>query len=178
MTPDPSADRPEEILAAVRAAAAGERPLDVDEPEVKLVVFRLAESLWAFRGDEVDEILPMPAVTAVPGVPPAVSGVFNLRGAVESLVDIRSVLGCGAAEETEQSRVLLVHAGNIRSGVLADEVRDVPDVPESALTPPLDTLDDRLRPLVRGHGYIGGEPVPLLDPEALFRALFPDYWGR
>ena len=49
--------------------------IDVDEPVIKLVVFRLSEQNFAFTGGAIKEILSgTETVFFVPGMPPSVEG--------------------------------------------------------------------------------------------------------
>ena len=54
----------------------------------------------ALRLDDVHEVLPLPAVTALPMAPPAVLGLITLRGEVLAVLDGAALLGRGGAAGT------------------------------------------------------------------------------
>jgi hypothetical protein len=60
------------------------------------VGFRLGQRRLVSSFDEVMEILPLPAVTAVPGAQPWMLGVANVRGTLLPVVDLKQFLleGC------------------------------------------------------------------------------------
>jgi chemotaxis signal transduction protein len=67
----------------------------MEKPVCRLpfVVFRIQEGWYAVATQNVREILRTPTVTSVPEAPPEVRGVFNLRGRVLKLIDLRVKLG-------------------------------------------------------------------------------------
>lgn len=74
-------------------------------------------------------------VTRVPGTPPFINGVFNLRGEIVPLVDLRKRFGFAPAEPTEESRVVIVHFNESPVGVLVDGVPQVLHLLETSIEP-------------------------------------------
>ena len=65
--------------------------IDVDEPVIKLVIFSLGEQHFAFLGEAIKEVLPgTETVFFVPGMPASVEGVINVRGDIESVIQLYS----------------------------------------------------------------------------------------
>ena len=154
-----------DILARKRQSAG--QTVDVDEPLVKLVVFALGEQRFAFYGEVISEVLADSEVYFLPGCPPSMEGVINVRGDIESVIRLRAVLGLPEARDAAASRILLGRTRAMRSGLRVDRVEDVLDVPQSAIQPPPHTLTEPLRPLVLGIVLLGGQPVHLLDLERI-----------
>ncbi len=149
-------------------AAANEGCAD---EQVKVVVFTLSGSWLAFRGIDVREILVPGKITEVPGLPDFVLGILNVRGDVESLVDIRGLLGLPAAAKTWASRVLIIEKGGLRTGILVDSVEDVGDVAAASIRPALPSLSPAIAELVAGEIMRGHTSVTLLDLEQLAARL-------
>ncbi len=145
--------------------------VDVEEPVVKLVIFTLDEDWFAFPGDKIREILGDSPVYFLPGCPPSLEGVINLRGDIESVLRLRSVLGHGEAPAAAASAILLGQASSMRSGLRVDRVEDVVDVPQSSLQPPIHTIPDNLRPIVLGVLTFRDHLVTVLD----LARIFDDY---
>lgn len=156
----------DQILAVRRGAAA--RVVDVDVPMIKLVVFSLAGGWYAFAAEGVVEVLPDCPVYFLPGCPPSLEGVINVRGDIESVIRLRRVLGLPPAEPESASRILIGRTATMRSGLRVDAVEDVLDVPEETIQAPPHTIDERLKPLVRGILPLRGHLVMVLDLERLF----------
>ena len=140
---------------------------DVDEPQVKLVVFTLAEQRFAFHGEAIREVLADSEVYFLPGCPPSMEGVVNVRGDIESVIRLRAVLGLPEGETSSSSRILLAKAGTMRSGLRVDRVEDVLDVAQSDVQAPPHTLPERWRTRVQGIVMYRGHAVHLLDASTI-----------
>ncbi|MDR3437365.1 chemotaxis protein CheW [Telmatospirillum sp.] len=141
--------------------------VNVDEPQVKLVVLTLGGDWFAFHGGKVREVLPDCPVFYLPGCPSSMEGVINVRGDIETVIGLRSVLGYPPGEEAG-SRILLCQAAGMRSGVRVDAVEEVMDVPQSAIQAPPHTIAENRKPIVLGIVTFGGRQVTLLDLDRLF----------
>lgn len=154
-------------ILARRSESAG-RVVDVDEPTVKLVIVSLDQHWFAFHGERVKEVLADHPVFFLPGCPPSLEGVINVRGDIELVVRLRALVGLPEAEAEAGSRIVLGQASAMRSGIRVDRVEDVVDVAESAIQAPPHTIPDHLRPIVLGIVDFRGHLVHLLDLERLF----------
>ena len=65
--------------------------VNVDEPQLKLVVFALGGQWFAFHGSSVREILAQPTVHFVPGCPSSLEGVIHVRGDIESVLRLHEL---------------------------------------------------------------------------------------
>lgn len=153
-------------------APLGERPriVDVEEAQVKIVIFSIAEELYAFYGADVREILPPAEISPVPGLPEFLPGLINVRGDVESVVDIRHFLQI-PTPPSAQGFIVLAAKNDIRSGVLVDAVIDVDDIPLGNISPPLSTLEAGIREFIVGEFDYGARSVALLDLGAIFAKI-------
>lgn len=146
--------------------------VDVEEPTQQIVVFRLAGQRFALPGSAVKEILngDQP-VYFVPGLPVSTEGVIQLRGNIESIINLQPLLELPTTDTKHNSMILLVAAANMRSGVRIDYLDDVCDVPISSLKPAPETLANALRPYVSALWQPDQHTAAaLLDVDALFNA--------
>ncbi len=146
-----------------------EQLVEVDEKRVMMVVLSIAHVHFAMHGSVVKEILYRPSIFPVPGAPETVLGIINVRGDIESVIDINRLLGYPEAKPGKDNRVIIAEDGGIRTGVLVDAIEDVVDVPESAISPPLSTLDDMIRDFVTGEVLVGDRNITLLNAANIFR---------
>lgn len=86
------------------------------------VGFRLGRRHLASSFDDVAEILPLPAVTVVPGAQPWMLGVANLRGTLLPVIDLKQFLEGERTVLHEGQRVLLVRQPGGNAAVLIDEL--------------------------------------------------------
>jgi len=77
----------------------------------------------------VREVAKLGHLTPVPGAPPAVLGVWNLRGDVMAVIDLAALLGLQSAGA--QDRIVVVEDGERRGGLAVESLVDVGAVPSS-----------------------------------------------
>lgn len=156
----------EQILDELKRRHRAREVVDVEEERVKVVIFVCGENRYAFYGADIREILPSCDISWVPGLPDYLPGLINVRGDIESVIDIRNFLG---EEKVNHGKSLIAMAvqGEFHSGIMIDSIEDVVDIPLSTIHPPLSTLNGAAGDLVIGEIEYGGEMVTLLDIEKL-----------
>lgn len=150
------------VLDELKRRQRTKEVVDVEEERVKVIIFLCGEGRYAFYGGDIREILPTCEICWVPSLPDYLPGLINVRGDIESVIDIRQFLG---EEKADPGRSLIAMAvrEDFRSGVMIDSVEDVVDIPLSTIRPPLATLDGAARELVVGEIEYGSETISLLD---------------
>jgi chemotaxis signal transduction protein len=78
--------------------------------------FYIGDLFFSVPIESVREVLKKASVAPVPGTPATVAGLLNLRGAIVTVLDIRSRLGFPVAEPTEPGAVLLLNDGTETGG--------------------------------------------------------------
>lgn len=142
--------------------------VDVDEPQVKLVIFTLGEGVFAFHGHYIREVLPGDEpLFFVPGMPATIEGVINVRGHIESVMDLSALLGLPSIAIRDSS-LLLGQTAQMHSGLRVGRLLDVTDVAESQLQLPPESLPEHLSPFVAALLQVDDTPITLLDLERLF----------
>ncbi|MGH2940562.1 MAG: chemotaxis protein CheW [Solirubrobacterales bacterium] len=121
---------------------------------------RVAGEHYALPVDRVLEVAELGTVAAVPGAPPEILGVRNLRGKVLPVALLSAVLGLSGGDP---SRVVVVESGELRAGLRVDEVLDV-----EALPPPSEQVESDL---LHGACMIDGELVGILDVDAVLSSI-------
>ena len=81
------------ILDGLKNRQRSREIVDVEQERVKMVIFRSDASRYAFYGSDVREILPACEISWVPGLPDYLPGLINVRGDIESVVNIGHFLG-------------------------------------------------------------------------------------
>ncbi len=145
--------------------------INVEEEKVKLVIFSLAKDYYAFHGSDVKEILPAGKITYIPGSPDFILGVINLRGDIESVLNIHKFLGLPDGKPAGSRRITIAEKDGIRSGILVDSVEDVIDMPVSSIKPPISTLNDSIKEFVAGEMAYNNMNITLLDAGKIFKKI-------
>ncbi len=168
---------PDDALACILAGREADEGqiVDVDAETIKTVVFAVRDDLYAFPGHQVAEILPLGRIWPVPGCPPALEGVIDVRGVVWSVLGLAELIGAGGDDDSPTDApgaILLGRVVDMQSGLRVGPVLDVLDVPLTHIMPPPETLPEPLRSLALGvvEQPVGGaiRRVVLLDMQPLF----------
>jgi purine-binding chemotaxis protein CheW len=129
----------------------------------QFATFEVADQLFGVEVHTVQEVLSYNEYTPVPLAPPAVGGLFNLRGQVIAAVDLRVQLGLPRqAMEGPVMNVILRGDGEPVS-LLVDRIGEVVDLDDEAFEGPPDTLSGPTRELVTGTFKMDGRLMLALD---------------
>jgi len=105
----------------------------------------------------------------VPGCPDSIIGIINVRGDIESVINLHKMLGIPESRMNRKTRIMIAAEKEIRSGILADSVEDVLSVPVSSVSQPISTLDKSVKEFaVGGETLYNGKYVTLLDIGKIF----------
>jgi len=105
-------------------------PTDVGMPTKKearagkYLVFRVGDEHYAIPLSEVREVIAMTTMTRLPAVNDALEGVFNLRGKILSVCDLRNRLGKGKAD-SKKPCVIAVDIDGYEIANIVDDVIEV-----------------------------------------------------
>ena len=116
---------PPEVPAGT-AASGPQRPMR------RVLVFTVAGRTRCCDIDAVREIVPITPTTRLPGAPPFVRGLINLRGSLVTVMDAALCLYGVPAIDAEAS-ILLVERGGRVAGVMVDNVFDMQSLAEDEL---------------------------------------------
>ena len=144
--------------------------IEMPDPQtLHAVVFRVGDLLCAAPAGIVREILPVLQPTRIPGVPEAVDGLVNVRGALLTVLDAHRLLARDRSSADEGAIVVLSVAGRT-CGLFVSEVRDFVELPSAAVagSAQLPGVDPRI---VRAVARRGDEHFVMLDVEALLAPL-------
>lgn len=102
--------------------------------------FYIAEEEYAIGILRVKEILEYDTITRIPGTPPSIRGVFNLRGSVVPVVDLAVKLGLPESPITKRTCIVVVEVDldgeRTVMGLMADAVSQVLDLGRGDIEPP------------------------------------------
>jgi len=104
------------------------------------LTFTIAGEQYAVGVDHVKEIIGYDVPTKVPGTPPWIRGVINLRGLVVPVVDLAVKFGRPETGVTRRTCVVIVDVqfadGAVTMGVVADGVSQVLELTADDIQPP------------------------------------------
>lgn len=124
---------------------------------------RAGAQSYAAPLDQVREVVPLGRLTRIPGAPPYVLGLMNLRGVLVTVLDLALRLGDRDTPLTSGVVLLVPTSGSGSAGCAVDSVRDVIDVPEEAAPAPGNLDGAQIVCRVADHD---GEPFLIVDLRA------------
>ncbi len=140
-----------EIVLRSRARKMGRAPAEESNGErISVLEFFLAKERYAAEVKYIRETCPLRSLCHLPGTPPFVIGIINIRGQILSVVDIKKLFDLPEQGLTNLNRVLVVQSGANIFGILADEVAGIREVEVRDLQPPLSTLSGLQEEYIKG----------------------------
>jgi purine-binding chemotaxis protein CheW len=136
---------------------------EVRNQELQLVAFRLGNETYAVDIQQVQEIIRMQRITAVPGAPFFVEGVINLRGRIIPVIDLRKRLGLPPGEETDEVRIVVVEVPPHKVGMIVDAVEEVLRLSTENIEAPSSLVASVDEQYLKGVGKTEDRLVVLLD---------------
>lgn len=155
----PGPEEPRQPAPESETAAASARPEESPRPQVsepeqggggaaaELLTFTLAGEVYAFRIDDIQEIIKPPRMTKIPRTEQHLIGIASLRGKIIPVIDLKKKLALSGGDEKRRQKVLVLKGPKGPIGALVDRVIGV------------------IRP---GLSEIGEAPAHLLEKETKF----------
>jgi len=126
-----------------------------DEESLEVVEFLLAHEKYGIESLYVREVYPLRDLTHLPGTPPFVLGITGVRGRILSVINIRKFFDIPERGLGERDKIIIVEAGEIELGILADAIIGVSSIPLKDTQPSLPTLtgirQEYLKCITRDH---------------------------
>ena len=145
--------------------------LDQSEDIVQLVGFIIGEEEYAVPILTIQEIIKPFTWTRVPQVPSYVLGVFNLRGAVIPLIDLRAKFGLQTKNQSEETRFIVMRHDDDVAGFVIDRLTMAIRLKKSDIGPAPDTVngDDTI---IEGVGKQADKIITILKVNKLLERDF------
>lgn len=148
-----------------------------DEPEshlediVQLVGFIVGDEEFSVPILSIQEIIKPIEWTRVPQVPAYVLGVFNLRGSVIPLIDLRQKFGLSPQKHTDETRFIVMKHGDQVAGFVIDRLTQAIRLKKAQIGPaPETTLQDES--LIEGVGKQEDRILTILKVDKLLKRDF------
>ena len=133
---------------------------------LQYATFEVAGQLFGVEVAAVQEVLSFSEYTSVPLAPPAVGGLFNLRGQVIAAVDLRVQLGLARQALEGPVMNVILRGDDEPVSLLVDRIGEVVDLDQSTFEPPPDTLTGPARKLVVGTFKLDDRLMLALDVDS------------
>ena len=164
-------DKPRIFRARARALAQEPEARAAAAHYLEVLEFVLAYERYALETAYVREVYPLKEFTPLPGTPPFILGIINLRGQILAVIDLKRFFDLPEKGLSDLNKVIVLRQGNLEVGILADAVAGVRTIPEPEVQAPPPTLEglspDYLKGLTRDALIVLDAEKILTDPRLI-----------
>jgi len=146
-----------------------------DDAVLQWVTFRLSNETYGINVMQVQEVLRFTDIAPVPGAPPYVLGIINLRGNVVTVIDTCQRFGLPPIEITDNTRIVIIETNQQVIGILVDAVAEVVYLKESEIESTPNVGNEESAKFIQGVSHRGNELLILVD---LNKLLGEEEWDE
>ena len=139
----------------------------VDDPILQWVTFLLEGEVYGINVMQVQEVLRYTEIAPVPGAPPYVLGIINLRGNVVTVIDTRLRFGLSETQTNDQTRIVIIETENQVVGILVDAVAEVVYLRQSEIETTPNVGNEETAKFIQGVCHKNEELLILVDLEKM-----------
>lgn len=145
-------------------------PDTTDENIVQLVGFIVGDEEYAVPILNIQEIIKPIDYTRVPSVPSYVLGVFNIRGNVIPLIDLRQKFNLPASNRTDDTRYIVMKGEESTAGFLIDRLTEAIRINQNRIDPPPEASQEK--GMIYGIGKRDDSMITILKVDTLVKRDF------
>lgn len=145
-------------------------PENTDEDIVQLVGFVVGEEEYAVPILNIQEIIKPIDYTRVPSVPNYVLGVFNIRGNVIPLIDLRQKFNLPESNRTDETRYIVMKGQDNTAGFVIDRLTEAIRIKQDRIDPPPEASQEK--GMIYGIGKREDSMITILKVDALVKRDF------
>ena len=146
-----------------------------DDAVLQWVTFRLANETYGINVMQVQEVLRFSDIAPVPGAPPYVLGIINLRGNVVTVIDTCQRFGLPPIEITDNTRIVIIETNQQVIGILVDAVAEVVYLKQSEIESTPNVGNEESAKFIQGVSHREDELLILVD---LNKLLGEEEWDE
>lgn len=146
-----------------------------NDPVIQLVTFYLEDESYGINVMQVQEVLRISEIAPVPGAPPYVLGIINLRGNVVTVIDTRSRFGLPQGDIDDSSRIVIIESEDQVVGILVDSVAEVVELRASEIDIAPNVGNEESSKYIQGVATRDNSLLIVVD---LNKLLSEDEWGE
>ena len=158
------------LKTRARALARVTEQHGTEEAGLSIIAFLVDAATYALPASYVREVYRFKELTPLPGTPPSIAGIINVRGLMLAVVDVRPLLALPPAAQAKQDTVIILHTPDKELGILTQGLLGVHTIPASQLHPAPQTISGAQLEYVRG---VTNSDLIVIDAEKLLSAPPP-----
>lgn len=153
------------LKARTKALAREVKEEELAAEYLTVTEFMLADERYGIELNNIVEVYPLKDLTPVPCTPLFVLGIFNVRGQIQTIIDIKKFFDLPDKGLSDLNKVIIVRAREMKAGILADVITGIRSIPFREIQPTLPTLTDIRAEYMKG---VTSDQLIVLDVEKIF----------
>lgn len=130
---------PEQILRAIeQERRTGEQQI-AEQERVQYLGFHLGEEVYGLPLRQLREVARVTRIRSVPGAPPSVAGLVNLRGEIICALNPKTILSLSETAPAETPFLVVLHGFGEPLGLVVDSITDIYAISPDQIESPLAT---------------------------------------
>ncbi len=134
---------------------------------MQFVGFRLADQEYAFRIEQIQEIVIPDRVSRMPQVPDYVEGVSNLRGTIIPIINLRRLFDLEHKAKDDETRTIVANVGPKTIGCTVDSVTQVIRITPEQIQPAPEIVKSEGASYIAGFAKVDDRLIVVLEIEEL-----------
>ncbi|HHW24138.1 MAG TPA: chemotaxis protein CheW [Bacillota bacterium] len=134
----------------------------------RFLIFKVGDDSYGIELGYVTEIVSVPKITKVPGLPEYLVGIINLRGSIIPVMDIRLRFNMPKIEYNDRTCIIITQIDGMDVGFVVDAVCEVANIPAESIVPPPETSKNKSN-FIRGIIKSGDNIYLLIDYQSILK---------
>lgn len=136
---------------------------------VQEVIFRLNNEDFGLEIMNVNEIIRMQELTAMPNTSAYILGVTNIRGKVIPIISMKKLLGMEESADDDRTRIIVASLGEKIYGFKVDSVSEIIKIEEDQIDRQEGIGEDKEKNYIFGIAKLEERLVKLIDLEKILQ---------
>ena len=136
-----------------------------NKDKFEVVEFLLAFELYGVKSSYVQEVYSLKDFAPLPGTPPFLLGITNIRSRIVSILDIKKLFNLPHKGITDLNRIIIIEQGDKEFGILADRIMGIRVMGNNDFKANHMLSSDSLKSYIHG---VTEDKLILLDVEKIF----------
>ncbi len=130
---------------AAQATTAANTAERLDDLHGRYLTFHMGKIVYGIELAHVLDIVNVPMITRVPGLPNYIKGIINLRGKVAPVIDVRLKFNQPERAYDDKTCIIVIEIQEMTVGLIVDSISDVIAADSSQMAAPPATGDTATR---------------------------------
>jgi purine-binding chemotaxis protein CheW len=108
---------------------------ETDQPDswLEVLTFSLSGEVYAVESEHISLVMPLSQYTPLPGTPPHVLGIVNVRGRIVSVLDLRVLFELPIGGLSDKNFLAVLQGPEMEFGLLIDRVLGIKQIQKATL---------------------------------------------